>query len=214
VTLDVAGRVVGWIGAVIALGTLGLALLAMVRSLRRPSGRVEPGARIVLRLPLLLVATLIFFVAGGWLWRPIPVQLEPGPQILSFAGGILLLSGGCSLYLWGLRSLGQMFGPSSGFGVRLNAGHRLIVSGPYARVRHPMYLAVMIAALGSMLLYRTWATLGFAVLMLGLVVRARREERVLAQEFGQEWREYAARVPAWLPRRRRKTPPTGSRSLE
>ena len=70
-------------------------------------------------------------------------------------------------------------------------------------MRHPMYLAVMIAALGSLLLYRTWAALAFAVLMLGLVVRARREERVLAQEFGQEWQEYAARVPAWLPRMRR-----------
>jgi len=207
VTLDVGGRVVGWIGAVIGLGTLGLALLAMVRSLRRPSGRVEPGARIALRPSLLLLATLSFFAFGVWLWRPIPVQLEPALQVLSFAGGILLLSGGCSLYLWGLRSLGQMFAPSSGFGVRLNAGHRLIVSGPYARVRHPMYLAVMIAALGSMLLYRTWATLAFAVLMLGLVVRARREERVLAQEYGQEWREYAARVPAWLPRLRLEPPP-------
>ncbi len=203
-TLEVAGRIVGWIGAVIGLGTLGLALLSMVRSLRRPSGRVEPGARIVLRLPLLLVSTLGFFVAGVWLWRPLPIRLEPGLQILLSAGGITLLSGGCGLCLWGLRSLGQMFAPSSGFGVRLNAGHRLIVSGPYARVRHPMYLAVNIAALGSVLLYRTWATLAFAVLMLGLVVRARREEYVLAQEFGQEWREYAARVPAWLPRLRRK----------
>ena len=205
-TLDVAGRVVGWIGAVIGLGTLGLALVAMVRSLHRPSGSVEPGARIVLRLPLLLVATLGFIVAGVWLWRPIPIPLGSGLSTLSSSAGIILLSAGCSLYLWGLRSLGSMFGPSSGFGVRLSAGHRLIDSGPYARVRHPMYLAVMIAALGSLLLYRTWATLAFAVLMLGLVVRSRREERVLAQEFGQEWREYAARVPAWIPRMRRDPP--------
>jgi protein-S-isoprenylcysteine O-methyltransferase Ste14 len=206
-TLDVAGRVVGWIGAVIGLGTLGLALVAMVRSLHRPSGSIEPGARIVLRLPLLLVATLGFIVAGVWLWRPIPVvALQPGLPALSSCAGIILLAGGCSLYLWGLRLLGPMFGPASGFGVRLSAGHRLIDSAPYAHVRHPMYLAVMIAALGSLLLYRTWATLAFAVLMLGLVVRARREERVLAQEFGQEWREYAARVPAWIPRMRRDPP--------
>ena len=205
-TLNVAGRVLGWIGAIIGLGTLGLALVALVRSLRRPSGSVEPGARIVLRLPLLLAATLGFVASGVWLWRPMPVPLGPGLSILSSCGGIILLSGGCSLYLWGLRSLGPMFGPASGFGVRLSAGHCLIDSGPYARVRHPMYLAVMIAALGSLLLYRTWATLAFAILMLGLVVRARREERVLAQEFGQQWQEYAARVPAWLPRMRRDPP--------
>ena len=209
-TLDGAERVVGWIGAAIGLGTLGLALLAMVRSLRRPSGRVEPGARIALRLPLLLVATAVFLAAGLWLWRPIPLVLEPGVRTLSITCGIILLTGGCCLYLWGLRSLGQMFAPSSGFGVRLHAGHRLIGSGPYAIVRHPMYLAVMAAALGSLLLYRTWATLAFAVIMLGLVVRARREERVLAQEVGQEWQEYAARVPAWLPRLRRSRPPHSS----
>jgi protein-S-isoprenylcysteine O-methyltransferase Ste14 len=75
-----------------------------------------------------------------------------------------------------------------------------------------MYLAVMMAAIGSLFLYRTWATLAFAVMMLGLVVRARREERVLAQEFGQEWRAYAARVPAWLPRPRRENPSMGPRS--
>jgi protein-S-isoprenylcysteine O-methyltransferase Ste14 len=44
--------------------------------------------------------------------------------------------------------------------------------------------------------------------MLGLVVRARREERVLPQGFGQEWRESAARVPGWLPRMRRDPPPS------
>jgi protein-S-isoprenylcysteine O-methyltransferase Ste14 len=58
----------------------------------------------------------------------------------------------------------------------------------------------MLAAWGSLLLYQTWASLGFAVMMLGLVVRARREERVLEDEFGNQWREFAARVPAWLPR--------------
>ena len=79
-TLDVAGRIAGWIGAVIGLGTLGLALVAMVRSLRRPSGTIEPGARIVLRLPLLVVATLGFFAAGVWLWRPIPVLRDPDSQ--------------------------------------------------------------------------------------------------------------------------------------
>jgi protein-S-isoprenylcysteine O-methyltransferase Ste14 len=60
----------------------------------------------------------------------------------------------------------------------------------------------MLAAWGSLLLFRTWAVLGFAIMMFGLVFRARREERVLADEFGDAWRAYAARVPAWLPRRK------------
>jgi protein-S-isoprenylcysteine O-methyltransferase Ste14 len=97
-----------------------------------------------------------------------------------------------------------MFGPSSGFGVRLHATHQLVTTGAYAHVRHPMYLAVIATAMGSLLLYRTWATLGFAIIMFGLAVRARREESVLAQEFGPEWEAYASQVPRWLPRLRRR----------
>lgn len=191
-----------WLGALASLGTLVLALLAIVRSVRRPAGREEPGARLALRLPILLAATLAFFAVGAWLWRSMPWRPEAAWRALLMLLGILLLFGGCLLYLWGLRTLGRMFAPSSGFGVRLHLGHQLVVDGPYAIVRHPMYLAVVMAAWGSLLLYRTWATLGLAVIMLGLVVRARREERVLEDEFGERWREYAARVPAWIPHRR------------
>ncbi len=70
-----------------------------------------------------------------------------------------------------------------------------------------MYLAVMLAGWGSLMLYRTWATLVLAILMLGLVVRARREEHALEQELGATWRDYAARVPAWFPGLRRQHPP-------
>ena len=202
-TIEAALR---WLGAVTGLGTLSLALLAMARSLRRPRGRVEGGARGILRLPVLAPATIAFLAAGVWLWRPLPVRLSEWAQLVAAVLGGLLLVGGCALYLWGLRALGVMFGPSSGFGVALHAGHRLIDAGPYAHVRHPMYLAVMLAAWGSLMLYRTWATLAFAIMMLGLIVRARREERVLSDEFGEAWREYAARVPRWFPLLRRRPP--------
>jgi protein-S-isoprenylcysteine O-methyltransferase Ste14 len=100
-----------------------------------------------------------------------------------------------------------MFGAASGFGVRLYAGHRLVTQGPFSIVRHPMYAAVILAGLGGLLVYRTWSMLFFAVCMFGLVFRARREERALAAEFGESWREYVDRVPAFVPRRKR--PPPG-----
>jgi protein-S-isoprenylcysteine O-methyltransferase Ste14 len=195
-----------WLGALIGLGTLSIAVVSMLRSLRRPAGREEPGARLALRAPILIAATLAFVALAVWLWRPLPCTLPVAWHTLLLILGCVLLVGGCLLYLWGLRTLGTMFAPSSGFGVRLHAGHRLIVSGPYAIVRHPMYLAVVLAAWGSLTLYQTWASLGFAVMMLGLVVRGRREERVLEDEFGERWREYAGRVPGWLPSRRRNRP--------
>lgn len=192
------------LGAIAGLATLAAALAAIFGSLRRPAGREERGARLALRWPVLAAATAGFVGLGARLWRPLPVRPSPWQRAALLLAGAPLFAGGLALYLWGLRSLGAMFGPSSGFGVRLSAGHRLVTSGPYAYVRHPMYTGVISAGIGGALLYRTWAALWFAVIMLGLAVRARREERVLAEEFGAEWAAYAARVPGLVPRLLRK----------
>jgi protein-S-isoprenylcysteine O-methyltransferase Ste14 len=125
-------------------------------------------------------------------------------RLIAALVGAVLFFPSLGLYLWGMRTLGAMFGAASGFGVRLYAGHRLVTAGPFSIVRHPMYAAVILAGLGGVLIYRTWSMLAFAVGMSGLVFRARREERALAAEFGESWREYAERVPAFLPRRRRR----------
>ncbi len=201
-TVDAIERWTRSLGAIAGLGTLLYAVAGMFASLQRPRGREEHGAPVVLRAPLLALATILFVWIGALLWHSLPLQVPPWLRVLLLCVGAFLFYGGLALYVWGMRSLGAMFGPSSGFAVRLYAGHRLVTTGPYAHVRHPMYLAVMAAAMGSLLLYRTWATLGFAAIMFGLVVRARREERVLAQEFGPEWQTYASQVPAWLPRLR------------
>jgi protein-S-isoprenylcysteine O-methyltransferase Ste14 len=62
-----------------------------------------------------------------------------------------------------------------------------------------MYLAVILAGWGGLLLYRTWTMLLFAVIMLGLVYRARKEEQALAETFGVEWKVYTHHVPGWIP---------------
>ena len=197
--LDPAEQWIGSLGAIAGLATLAYAIVGMFKSLRQPSGREELGARFALRAPVILVATIRFVTVAAMLWRPLPVQPQSWLRVGLLSVGTVLFFGGLALYLWGMRSLGQMFGPSSGFGVRLYAKHRLVTSGPYAHVRHPMYLAVISAAIGSLLLYRTWASLGFAIIMFGLAVRARREEGVLSLEFGAEWEAYASHVPPWLP---------------
>lgn len=187
------------LGAVAGLLTLAIALVAVVFSLRRAAGRQEPGARFALRGPVLILATSLFLTVSALLWRPLPLQLGSTSEAIAVVAGLTLLLGGLTLYLWGLLSLRRMFAISSGFGVRLHANHALVTSGPYAYVRHPMYLAVILSALGSLLLYQTWAALFFAVAMFGLVIRASREERVLAAEFAAEWEAYASQTPKWLP---------------
>ena len=198
-SLAITERVIRAIGAVAGLGTLMCAIVGILRSLLRPPGREERGARFALRIPYIIVGTSLFLITGALLWRPLLNGSPPWSAAILLLGSLLYF-GGLLLYLWGMRTLGQMFGPSTGFAVRLQVEHRLVVSGPYAHVRHPMYLAVISTAFGSLLLYGTWATLLFAVAMLGLIVRARREEGVLFAEFGPEWEAYASRVPKWFPR--------------
>jgi len=95
--------------------------------------------------------------------------------------------------------LGKNYFVSTNFGAQLFASHQLVTSGPFAIVRHPMYTGLMLAALGSLLIYPTWTTLLFAFFAPLISVRARREEAALVAEFGEQWHEYCLRVPAFFP---------------
>lgn len=98
-----------------------------------------------------------------------------------------------------MAALGPAYDVSSTFGARLHEGQRLVTSGPYAVVRHPMSLGLAIAAVGGLLLYRSWTTLAYVAALPVLVVRARREDEVLADAFGLDWVAHRDRVPAWIP---------------
>ena len=187
-------------GAAAGFGTLAIAVVAAFWSLRQAPGREDPGARFVLRRPFLMLTTFLFITGGFLLWHPLPLRLASTWHAIAVGAGALVFFAALAVYLWGLFALGRMFAPSSAFGVRLHAGHALVTSGPYAYVRHPMYLAVIMAAIGSLLVYQTWATFVFAVAMSGLTRRARKEEEALAAEFGPEWHAHASRIPKWLPR--------------
>lgn len=76
----------------------------------------------------------------------------------------------------------------------------LVTGGPYALVRHPMYSGLVLAGLGSLLLYATWTSLFFALFAPAVLLRARHEEAALQAEFGAAWQAYCRRVPAFFPR--------------
>ena len=79
--------------------------------------------------------------------------------------------------------------------------HRLAVSGPYARVRHPQYIGFVLIMLGFLVQWPTLLTIAmFPILVFMYVQLARREEREVGAEWGDEYRRYAARTPAFFPR--------------
>lgn len=201
--LDLIERLVCWAGALMAAATLVVIFWGLARALRRPKGRTTGQAGRFLRLWFYLLIGVPFFGVAFGLWHPLPLALSPAARIAALVVGALLYFPGLALTLWARLTLGEMYNVSTAAGAQLYADHRLITHGPFAIVRHPMYLGLMLAAIGGLLLYRTW-TVVFTLTFLGLFVRARREETALAAEFGVEWEMYKRRVPGWIPRLWRK----------
>jgi protein-S-isoprenylcysteine O-methyltransferase Ste14 len=192
-----------WLGGLAAAATLAVIFQGVGAGLRRQPGRASGRATTWLRSPAFYgLASLVFFGACAFLWRPLPLALPSTVVWLALLGGSLLYFGGLWLAVWGRLALGRMYFVSTGLGAQLFADHQLITRGPYSYVRHPMYAGLTLAVLGGLLLYQTWTMAALLLLPLALWRRARREEQVLASEFGAAWQAYCQRVPGWLPRLR------------
>ena len=77
----------------------------------------------------------------------------------------------------------------------------LATTGPYSRIRHPQYVAFIVIMLGFLFQWPTLLTVPmFPVLVFMYVRLARREEEEALREFGEPYRRYASRVPAYVPR--------------
>lgn len=80
--------------------------------------------------------------------------------------------------------------------------HEIAVDGVYARVRHPQYVGFIVIMFGFLLQWPTLPTLIMFPILVYIYVRlARREEQSALDEFGDRYRDYMARTPAFLPSR-------------
>jgi methanethiol S-methyltransferase len=78
---------------------------------------------------------------------------------------------------------------------------RLATTGAYARVRHPQYIGFVLIMTGFLLQWPTLVTLAmYPILVVMYALLGRREERAMLAQFGDVYREYMARVPAFFPR--------------
>jgi len=104
--------------------------------------------------------------------------------------GFFLGLAGVAVAGWAQVTLGRQWSAQ----LQLVDGHRLVTSGPYAWIRHPIYASLLGLSLGLALLTANWLFLGFGALAIGmLIVRIPREENML-REGVQGYGEYAARV--------------------
>ncbi|MFI8608028.1 methyltransferase family protein [Pseudomonas sp. NPDC077649] len=126
---------------------------------------------------------------AGHLWHSL-LGLEGDPHFgaLHILGNLLIVAG-----FWLLASAWRVL-------YRAQQAGELADSGPYARVRHPQYLAFALIMLGFLLQWPTLLTLlMFPVLLLMYVQLARREEQEMLVHFGDTYRRYRDATPAFLP---------------
>jgi len=135
-----------------------------------------------------------------------------GLTVPAVIGSILVTAGGV-IRAWCYRSLDRFFT----FELSIRSKHSLVTTGPYAFVRHPSYSALFVGALGCVLVVfghggwvRESGVLSIAVgkvaaglwilevafiTHLLILYRVEREDNMLRETFGEEWDNWAKRVP-------------------
>ena len=170
-----AGTIVSYLWA-----ATGVVWLIGAFTAKRTSRRQSPGSRLV-QLTIAVVAFTIGFnkrFEVGLLAR----SFLPGSPAVIFTGLAATFAGLC-IAVWARLRLGRNWSGT----VTLKENHTLIRNGPYSIVRHPIYSGILLALLGTALVFRevrNLVTLGLVLVMLLLKIRT--EEQFMFEQFGAE----------------------------
>ena len=103
--------------------------------------------------------------------------------------------------VWLAMSAIKELGKQWSLQARLIEGHKLVKTGVYSWVRHPIYTAMLGMLLATGLAFSHWLALaaGVIVFLIGTRIRTNFEENLLGDAFGQEFKEWKAKVPGLIP---------------
>jgi len=125
--------------------------------------------------------------------QPLAIDLD---RTLRFVGLAVAVTS-AAFAAWAMWSLGRSYG------IRMDVfeGHSLKTDGPYALVRHPMYLGIVLFHVGASLALESPLMLVATALFVApfTALRISAEEKVLKDAFGERYLRYAERVPALIP---------------
>ncbi len=193
----------------VAFVVLLAALFAMrfyfMIQVRRSGGRLTPDEQAVQReggqvmfifrvvMFVALIAFLVMYIAGvGWIdifLFPLPAWL----RWLGFALGVISVA----FWTWAQIHLDTQWSAQ----LQLTKDHHLVTSGPYARIRHPLYTGMFGWCLALILLTANWIFLALCVLsVIGLLWRIPKEEQMMVESFGDEYTTYMQRTGRIFPK--------------
>jgi protein-S-isoprenylcysteine O-methyltransferase Ste14 len=128
-----------------------------------------------------------------------PILSPTSPAAIAGSVGVLIFMGGAIvLFATSSRALGKNWSVVA----RTLNDHELVRSGPYAYVRHPIYLGMLLFLLGLAVAVGHLVQLAIAVpvFLTGTMIRTRIEDRLLEDRFGDSFRDYARATPALIPK--------------
>jgi protein-S-isoprenylcysteine O-methyltransferase Ste14 len=186
-----------WAKALILLATLGIVVIRAPHGKRSRTVPVVKSRKGVLEVVLLTIAWIAFFLVPLWIVTPLlsfaDYPLEPAPFFL----GVMCLALGLWLFYRSHADLGLNWSIT----LELREKHQLVTHGVYRWVRHPMYLALLLYSAGQALAVPNWLvgpSYGVAMILL-LALRMGPEERMMLEEFGNDYKVYQARCKRLIP---------------
>jgi len=161
---------------------------------RKTIKREEWGFAVVrvIRSIALVVFLVLYAVDHPWL-RSLSVPFPAWLRWMGVTLGVLSIV----FYAWSRRTLGMEW---SSF-LQMRDKHRLVAAGPYACIRHPIYLSMMGFLGGIALITANWVLIAFlGVSIVDLVIRIPKEEQMMIEEFGDEYKAYMQKTGRLFPR--------------
>ncbi len=179
----------GWLWGLWYLSWLAVAWWAD-RAVARPPRRAEFVYRV-----FTVVGVILLFGAYRHDTRS-DIILWQTPRAIAWSL-VPVAVAGFAFTWWARLHLGRLWSGTVG----RKAGHHVVDTGPYGLVRHPIYTGITLASLATAAMRGTgtgW--LGFALLTIGWIIKARLEESFLRQELGAEaYDAYARHTPMLIP---------------
>jgi protein-S-isoprenylcysteine O-methyltransferase Ste14 len=179
----------------------------MVR-VRRVGGRILPDERAVAReggCGVLVIRVIGFFALMAFLvmyflgvkW--IDVFMFPLPDWLRWVGFVL---GAITMVFWTWTQV--TLDTQWSAQLQLTKDHHLITTGPYAYIRHPLYMGIFGWCISLTLLTANWIFFAMCALSFaGLSWRVPKEEQMMIEAFGEEYKKYMQRTGRFFPRLRK-----------
>jgi protein-S-isoprenylcysteine O-methyltransferase Ste14 len=181
----------------VEIGYLIFGLIFLV--VRKPShGKTKKADR------LSIVAMFIQGLGFAFAWgigrkhfTPFLPMIDWRAQYLVAIAIVVLVIGSLIFVTAAVRTLGRQWSLQA----RVLEHHELVQRGPYRIVRHPIYTGMFGLLVAGSLAHGHWLGLLLASLVyyFGTIMRIRAEERLLREQFGGAYEEYARSVPAFIP---------------